>query len=120
MEQDEFQQLLHKSTPHWFLTPVMMGISSAVYVLMIALGVDPLNPNAIDLVEWGANFPPYTLKGEWWRLLTCAFLHIGVIHLLLNMWCLWDLGQLTERLFGQKYFLLHRLLSGLLECKLSG
>jgi rhomboid protease GluP len=53
------------------------------------------------------------LKGEWWRLFTAMFLHFGLIHLAFNMWVLWSLGQLTERLFGSAYFLVLYLFSGL-------
>ncbi len=33
--------------------------------------------------------------------ITNAFVHIGLIHLLFNMWCLWYLGELAENIFGQ-------------------
>src|SRR5262249_58687152 len=53
------------------------------------------------------------VDGEWWRLLSSNFAHIGVVHLLLNMWCLWSLGRLAERMFGNWTFLAIYLLSGL-------
>ncbi|WP_419555065.1 rhomboid family intramembrane serine protease [Pseudoalteromonas luteoviolacea] len=37
-------------------------------------------------MSWGANRRIETFSGEWWRLLTCMFLHSGVIHLILNMY----------------------------------
>ena len=71
------------------------------------------SPRGETLVAWGANYGPLTLDGQWWRLLTCTFVHIGIIHIGLNMWVLWDIGQLVERLTGNVGFLLLYLLSGL-------
>jgi rhomboid protease GluP len=68
--------------------------------------------NGVQLA-WGANFGPATQDGQWWRLGSAMFLHFGVIHLLLNMWALWDAGQLVERMYGHIRFILIYLLSGL-------
>ena len=56
------------------------------------------------LVHFGANFGPFTLSGQWWRLLTYMFLHGGLMHIAFNMWCLWDLGALCESLYGRWTF----------------
>ena len=58
----------------------------------------------MELVRWGANAGALTLSGEWWRLLTCVFLHGGLLHIAFNMWCLWDLGALSESLYGRWTF----------------
>ena len=42
-----------------------------------------------------------TAPGWTWRLFTAGFLHGGIIHIAVNMWCLWSLGHLSERLFGK-------------------
>ena len=52
-------------------------------------------------IRWGANLGALTFSGEWWRLLTNMFVHGGLIHIAFNMWCLWDLGQLCESLYGR-------------------
>ena len=39
-------------------------------------------------------------QGQWWRLLTGAFVHVTLLHILVNMWCLWNLGLLGEPLLG--------------------
>ncbi|HWZ42494.1 MAG TPA: rhomboid family intramembrane serine protease [Candidatus Saccharimonadales bacterium] len=53
------------------------------------------------LSAWGGNRGPLTLSGEYWRLLTAGFLHAGIWHIGFNMWCLFSLGKLCERLFGR-------------------
>lgn len=52
------------------------------------------------LLKMGANFPPLVFAGEWWRLLTSVVLHIGILHLAMNGWALWQLGRLAEISFG--------------------
>jgi rhomboid protease GluP len=82
-------------------TYTLVGINCAVYLAMVLRGVSPSNPTVAELVHWGANFGVYVLeRGEWWRLLTAAFVHIGLLHLATNMWCLWNLGLLGEPLLG--------------------
>ncbi|AZZ92484.1 rhomboid family intramembrane serine protease [Hahella sp. KA22] len=65
------------------------------------------------MLQWGANFSPETLNGQWWRLGTAVFLHFGVIHLTLNVWALWDGGQWVERMYGHTRFLLIFITSGI-------
>jgi rhomboid protease GluP len=81
-------------------TYTLVGINCAVYVAMVVRGVSATSPSVFDLVRWGANFGGYVLAGQWWRLLTAAFVHVGILHLATNMWCLWNLGLLGEPLLG--------------------
>jgi membrane associated rhomboid family serine protease len=81
-------------------TYTLVGINCAVYLAMVLRGVSPSNPTVQDLVSWGANFGGLVLAGQWWRLLTAAFVHVGILHLATNMWCLWNLGLLGEPLLG--------------------
>jgi rhomboid protease GluP len=108
-----FGQLLAVSTPRYFVAPTLIGLNVAVFALMVLLGVSPLGPTNEQALFWGANYGPFTLDGQWWRLLSSTFLHFGIIHLALNMQCLWRLGQLTERLYGNWAFLTLYILSGL-------
>jgi len=64
------------------------------------------------MVRFGANFGPFTLSGEWWRLFTYMFLHGGLMHIAFNMWCLWDLGALCESLYGRWTYAAIYLLTG--------
>jgi len=96
------------------VTQAIFGINVAVFIAMTLAGVSMLdNPSGRDLVRWGANFGPLTVSGEWWRLLTCVFIHGGLLHIAFNMWCLWDLGRLAESVYGHWTFAAVYLITGL-------
>lgn len=82
-------------------TYTLLGINIAVYVFMVLGGVSPITPNSPSLMLWGANNAGAVLvDGQWWRIVTAMFVHGGILHLGLNMWCLWNLGMLAEPLMG--------------------
>ena len=83
----------------------LMAICTAVFAVEIMKGAGFDTMSTGLAIRMGANFGPDTLTGQWWRLLTSMFLHFGVLHLLMNMWCLWALGSLAERLMGHAEFL---------------
>jgi rhomboid protease GluP len=103
--------LLGGSPP--FVTRAIIAIDVLIFLAMGISGASWTEPGYLELVHWGADFGPLTLSGEWWRLLTSAFIHIGIIHIALNMWCLWDLGPILERLMGWKAFLVTYVVSGI-------
>jgi rhomboid protease GluP len=82
-------------------TTLLMAINIGVFLAMPLFGVNPLSPSGPGLIQFGGNYGPFTLGGEYWRLLTAAFVHAGVLHIAINMWCLWSLGRMAERLFGK-------------------
>ena len=81
-------------------TYVLLAINIAVYLWMITHGVDGRNPSERDLLRYGANSTIFVLHGQWYRLLTATFVHVGIWHIAGNMWCLWNLGILGEPLIG--------------------
>jgi len=85
---------------HSWVTPALVALNVLVYVAMIVAAGGFGTPEWLRLVGVGANFGPLTLHGEWWRLLTSLFLHGNLLHLLLNVWVLWGVGRLCERLYG--------------------
>lgn len=109
-----FWRRLLEVTPHTLVTPAIVAVNAVIFVLMVIDSGAILSPSGETLIKWGANFGPLTLDGQWWRLLTCTFVHVGLIHVGLNMWVLWDIGQLVERLAGNVGFALLYVLSGLL------
>jgi membrane associated rhomboid family serine protease len=86
------------------VTQAIFGINVAVFVAMTLAGVSLTEPTTAQLVHWGANYGPLTIGGQWWRLLSCVFVHIGIIHIGFNMWCLWGLGKLAESVYGHWTF----------------
>lgn len=86
------------------LTQIIFGANVAVFLAMAAKSHSAMYLSPEVSVFLGANYGPYTLSGEWWRLFTYMFLHGGLMHILFNMWCLWDLGQLCESLYGRWTF----------------
>jgi membrane associated rhomboid family serine protease/Flp pilus assembly protein TadD len=95
------------------VTGVLIAANVLVYVAMVLRGVSPTDPSVEQILRWGANFGPFTLDHQWWRLLTCMFLHIGIVHLLLNMWALLNVGLLAEAVYGRLNFLLMYFVCGL-------
>ena len=94
------------------ITSGLIAINILAFAAMALSGVSAWNPSGQQLQEWGALFGPLALGGEWWRLFSSMFLHIGIIHLALNMWCLWSLGLLAESLFGRWTYLAIYLATG--------
>jgi membrane associated rhomboid family serine protease len=108
-----FHRTLVEFSPRALVTPTLIGCNIAVFVIMVASGVNPMQPTIEDLINWGADFGPKTVNGQWWRLLTSTFIHIGLIHLLCNLWAFLVVGRLVERLVGSVGFLGLYLISGL-------
>jgi membrane associated rhomboid family serine protease len=95
------------------VTTVLVGICVAVFLAMLLSGVSFTEPTTGQLLTWGANWGPRSLGGQPWRMLTSNYLHIGFLHILFNMWCLWDLGNLTERIFDRWTYLFTYTVCGL-------
>lgn len=104
---------IFKPQQGYYITPLLIDLNILIFILMAISGVDILSPDNQSLLNWGANFRPMTLEGQWWRLLTNCFLHIGIFHLLMNMYALLYIGVLLEPLIGKTRFLWAYLLTGI-------
>ena len=91
------------------MTPILLDANIIVFAAMVLSGLGVESFQSADLVKWGADYGPLVRSGEYWRLLTCMFLHGGLMHLAGNLYGLMFAGVFLERLvprsvFGFTYF----------------
>jgi len=107
---------VRKPRSSWSYAPatyVLLGINCLVFLAMTARGVNPMSPTPDQLMNFGANNAGAVLQyGQWWRIVTAMFVHVGILHLATNMWCLWNLGLLAEPLMGSAGVLAVYILTG--------
>jgi len=94
------------------VTKLIIGVNVAVYVAELAQGGGVYGLQS-TIYEKGVLWAPFVAQGDYWRLLTAAFLHYGPFHLLLNMLGLYWFGSLLEQRLGSGRFLLIYVVSGL-------
>jgi rhomboid protease GluP len=99
-----------KSLP---VTSAIIAANTLVFLAMVFSGVSATSPQIADLARWGADTGYQTLIAQPWRMLTSTYVHIGIVHILLNMWCLWNLGLLAERIFDAATYLVTYTFCGL-------
>ena len=110
----EFNQKLRAVGKRPLITPLIIALNAIVFAAMVISAKKLTFFVLPDVLNWGANFGPLTVNGQWWRLLTALFVHSSLIHLGLNMWALWNVGRLSERLYGRASLLFLYVASGLL------
>src|SRR5690349_10224428 len=71
--------------------PLLLTLNTCVYVAMVCAGIEwdqfgwseifhaATNPGMSDLLRFGASHGPYVAQGDWWRLVSCAFVHVGFV-----------------------------------------
>jgi len=109
-------QPVRRSRRSWMVAPAtyaLIGINCLWFLVMLASRVSFLSPSPEELMRFGADNAGYVLiNGDWWRIVTAMFVHVGIIHLATNMWCLWNLGLLAEPLMGSAGVLAVYILTG--------
>lgn len=96
------------------VTPIIIDLNILIFILMAVSGVNIMSPTTESLLKWGANFRPITLDGQPWRLLTNCFLHIGILHILFNMYAMLYIGILLEPRLGGWRFGIAYLVTGVI------
>jgi rhomboid protease GluP len=94
-------------------TYILLAINIVVFGWMVVNGVSPKDPTTSQLIHYGATNAYLILAGQWWRLLTATFVHVGLLHIATNMWCLWNLGLLGEPLLGPAGLIMVYLITGI-------
>lgn len=108
--------LFARATP---VTYAILVVNLALYLLMSVVAGGNILTNIIKgsdsltLVAFGAKINELVLAGEWFRLVTPIFIHIGLLHIASNSYALWIIGPLIERLYGSARYLLLYLLAGI-------
>lgn len=103
-EGQEREKYMRNNKP--IITYILIFINIIMFVLMYMLGNGSENTNT--LIDFGANYILLTKAGEYYRLITSGFLHIGIIHLLLNMYSLYIVGSQVEYFYGKvKYIIIY-------------
>ncbi|MFC5713375.1 rhomboid family intramembrane serine protease [Thalassorhabdus alkalitolerans] len=92
------------------LTTILLICILSVYFIVEQQGG---STNITTLIDFGAKYNPAIIDGEWWRLLTAMFLHIGFLHLFMNSLALYFLGGAVERIYGTFRFFFIYLTAGL-------
>jgi len=98
--------------PRPWVTYALIAANAIAFAIELAAGASPIGPTPQKLVDLGGNFGVLTLHGEWWRLGTAMFLHAGVLHIGINMACLWQ-GRIVESIFGKAGMIAIYLMAGL-------
>ncbi|WP_191565248.1 rhomboid family intramembrane serine protease [Metabacillus idriensis] len=103
----EEKQIFHFGKP--IFTYLFTAIQVFMFMLLEASGG---SQNTETLVQFGAKYNPFIIDGEWWRFITPVFLHIGMLHLLMNTLALVYIGGAVERMYGSAKFLFIYLFAG--------
>lgn len=96
------------------VTILLIAVNLLVYVVMVLNQVNYLNPSVNDIINWGGNLKYNITAGEWWRLISAVFVHVGIFPLLVNMFGLYFTGLMAEPLLGKLKFLIAYLCTGVI------
>jgi membrane associated rhomboid family serine protease len=97
-----FNEALRARTRWTIVTPAIVATNIVVFLGM-AFGVGAMAERD-TLLAWGASFGPRTTNGEWWRLLTSTFVHMGFVHVVASVVGTLRAGLMLERLVGHVTF----------------
>lgn len=92
---------------------VYLGMCYFQYIYLPKEGIPSQNGQNVTLLTFGAEWGPLVYQGQWWRLITAMFVHIGFAHLFLNLLTLYFIGPELEFYLGKMRYLLLYLLCGI-------
>jgi membrane associated rhomboid family serine protease len=94
------------------VTKALIAVNVLVYVITAAQGAGFNSPGGSLFDKW-LLYGPAVANGDWWRLITSAFLHASLLHIGFNMYFLWFAGSAVEQALGRGRFLLIYFVSAL-------
>jgi membrane associated rhomboid family serine protease len=94
------------------VTKTLLGVNILIYVITAAQGGGLNAPGGKLFTDWEL-YGPYVAQGDWWRLITSAFLHANLLHIAFNMYFLWFVGSAVEQALGRGRFILIYFVSAL-------
>ena len=94
-------------------SPVTIILLSLNFIVWIIAEIAGSTNDANTLLDFGALFGPFIVTGEYWRLFSSLFLHVGLLHLLFNCFALFIFGPLIENIFGKFRFVSIYLFAGI-------
>lgn len=107
-KQKEREQVFSFGKP--FITYLLIAINVLMFIFLEIKGG---STDTNLLIKYGAKYNLAILDGEWWRIVSSMFIHIGVLHLFMNMLALYYLGTAVEQIFGSKRFFFIYFLAGI-------
>lgn len=113
-EAAEVDKAMNISGSNLYITYAIIGINVLVFILMAIAGAGLFEANGLVHIKWGSNYSPLTLSGDWWRLITNVFIHFGIIHIAMNMYCLYSVGIYLEPMLGKAKYITAYLCTGIL------
>ncbi|WP_102335803.1 rhomboid family protein [Salimicrobium jeotgali] len=108
-QQKKMREVFEYGKPR--ITYLLLIINLIIFYYLESIGS---TTSISTLIENGAKYNPGIIEGEWWRLISSMFLHIGVLHLLMNMLALFYLGTAVEQIYGSFRFTMIYFLAGIL------
>lgn len=102
------QEIFEQGKP--FFTKIFLTIQLVLFVLLEMFGGSTHTPT---LIAFGAKVNELIYNGEWWRFVTPIFLHIGILHLLMNSLALYYIGMAVEKMYGSARFLFIYMFAGI-------
>jgi membrane associated rhomboid family serine protease len=94
------------------VTKTLIAINLGIYLITAVQGAGLNNPGG-SLFDKMFLYGPYVDRGDWWRLVTAAFLHANVIHIAFNMFALYVIGTPVEQYLGRARYIGLYFVSGL-------
>ncbi len=110
----EVDKAMNISGSNLYVTYAIVGINVLIFILMAINGAGIFESDGFVHIRWGSNYTPLTLSGDWWRLLTNVFIHFGIIHLAMNMYCLYTVGVYLEPMLGKVKYIAAYMCTGIL------